>query len=118
MIYISGPITSVPNYMEHFNKAEETLLSIGKDVFNPARNILLFKNIHPEYDWYIDLSLTELSWCNEILMLKGWENSKGARLEYEYAKAHNYNILFEGEDTGEECLKKCNPIINIPNPSS
>lgn len=102
MIYISGPITNNPDYMECFNEAEDLLLEMGIDVFNPARNILLFKNLQAEYDWYIDLSLTELSWCDEILMLENWRNSEGARLEYEYAKAHNYNILFWGKDIGVE----------------
>ena len=35
-------------------------------------------------------------------MLENWRNSEGARLEYEYAKAHNYNILFLGKDIGVE----------------
>lgn len=102
MIYISGPITDNPDYMQCFNEAEEALLNMNFDVFNPARNILLFPNTEAQYNWYIDLSLTELSWCDEILMLEGWQKSKGARLEYEYARTHNYNILFWGKDIGIE----------------
>lgn len=102
MIYISGPITNNPDYMKCFNEAENVLLDFGMDVFNPTRNILLFEKLQAKYDWYIDLSLTELSWCDEILMLEDWQKSKGARLEYEYAKAHNYNILFWGKDIGVE----------------
>ena len=50
------------------------------------------------YQEYIKMSLCMLSMCDTIYMLKGWKDSKGAKLEHEYAKAHNYNIIYESEE--------------------
>ena len=43
----------------------------------------------------MQMSMTMLKMCNAIYMLKGWEDSKGARLEYNYAIENNYKIIFE-----------------------
>lgn len=93
-IYISGPITGTDNYMERFEKAENGLKALGVSVVNPAKvNAML--PIDTSWSEYMDMSFTMLRMCNEIYMLKGWENSRGAKLEYEYAKGAGYSIFYE-----------------------
>lgn len=96
-IYISGGITNVPNYMEHFNKAENELTKQGYDVVNPARINANLPTICTHED-YMKVSIAELSICDSIYMLKGFDNSKGAMEELAYAINHDYTIILEVEE--------------------
>lgn len=96
-IYISGGITNVPNYPTKFRIAEETLIKLGFNVINPCRcNDILPPN--SKHSDYMVISLAALSLCDSIYMLKDWENSKGASMEFEYALGKGYKIFFEDEE--------------------
>ena len=97
-IYISGKITGTKDYKQRFNNAELYLMNHSDfDIINPALvNSMLPTNT--TYQEYMKMSLCMLSMCDTIYMLKGWKDSKGAKLEHEYAKAHNYNIIYESEE--------------------
>lgn len=87
-IYISGPITGIDNYMERFEEVEKEMMAAGYIVINPAKvNKQLPPPPHTSYEQYMKMSLVMLSDADEIYMMRGWERSKGARLEYEYASA-------------------------------
>ena len=90
-IYIAGPISNNPDYMEQFAAAEESLKKAGHEVINPA------KNQGYTYKDYIDIGLYELSHCDAIYLLKGYAKSKGAALEHLYAITTKMVILKEGE---------------------
>ena len=94
MIYISGKITGTDDYLQRFERAEKHLNTMNIiDVINPAK----VNSYLPElsYNQYIKMSLCMLEMCDTIYMLKDWENSIGAKLEWEYAKANNYKIMYE-----------------------
>lgn len=96
-IYISGGITGVPDAVDHFKKAQEELEKRGYSVINPA----LLNSIMPKdatYEDYMMVCLTLLSLCDSIYMLKGWEQSRGANTEYQYAVDYDYTIIYETED--------------------
>jgi len=101
MIYISGPITGTDDYMERFDAAEKMLAEKGCAVVNPARyNARLPEEM--EYKDYMQVSLALLGACDTIYMLKGWQDSKGARLEHAYAEAMGIEIIYQESTPPEE----------------
>ena len=89
-IYIAGKITGLKDYKEHFNNAEENLKQAGHICMNPS--------ILPEgFPWgiYIPICYAMIDACDSIYLLKNWVDSKGAKLEYEYAKSKNKVIFYE-----------------------
>ena len=96
-IYISGAITGTNDFMERFQKAEEKLKEAGHMVYNPARANSYMPD-GTSYEEYMKVSFCLLDLADTIYMLKGWENSKGARRELEYAKEKGKAIIFEKEN--------------------
>lgn len=86
-IYIAGPMTGRPelNYPA-FNAVEAALRAMNYRVENPAVNA----NYAPEgadYAWFIRAGLLQLLRCRSIVLLDGWEESRGATLEHLVAEA-------------------------------
>lgn len=101
-IYISGPMEGMEDYLENFREAEEVLLEMGHVVVNPARLDKVVKGIGLSREDYLELDLKLLEWCDAIVMLDGWQRSRGCNREYGYAvgtkkKIISYNTLKEME---------------------
>ena len=81
-IYIAGPMTGIENYnREAFFGMADYLASFGHVCLNPAN--------HPDgltQKEYMHLCFAMIDVCDAIVMLKGWENSTGAKKEYNYAE--------------------------------
>lgn len=81
-VYVAGPMTGYPelNYPA-FRAASERLRSLGFDVVSPAE-------LNPITTPYREAMLNDiiaLVKCDHILMLQGWQASKGATLEHHIA---------------------------------
>ncbi|AOT26997.1 nucleoside 2-deoxyribosyltransferase [Vibrio phage VaK] len=90
-IYIAGPMTGLPEFNKpEFFKAEFKLRCDNYTVLNPA--ILPDGLQHHEY---MEICLPMVRVSNAVYMLKGWEKSKGAVMEHEYAKDLGLEITYQ-----------------------
>ena len=90
IIYVSGKMTGV----EHFNRPAfnfiaEHLVRTGHRVINPAS--LPFGLT---YDAYMDISFAMVRACEAIYMIDGWQTSRGAKLELDYAKSLGKQVIY------------------------
>lgn len=88
-VYISGPMTNDPDFVRKFKKAEATLKQHNCIVLNPV--IWTVNNLELSYADYMTLDLAMLSICDYMVLLPGYEASKGCSIEIEFAK--NRNII-------------------------
>ena len=91
-VYISGPITGVPDYRTNFKKAEQSLKDKGYSVVNPAA----IADVLPTdmtYEEYMQHDLFLLDMCGAMVMLPGWHTSIGANREYGYALGRDITVL-------------------------
>ncbi|MEN2672595.1 DUF4406 domain-containing protein [Herbaspirillum huttiense] len=83
-IYIAGPMSGLPELnFPAFHAAAAELRAQGYDVVNPAEI-----NADPTAGWVacMRLDIAQLVTCDQIMMLPGWENSRGATLELHIAQ--------------------------------
>ena len=90
-VYLAGKITGDPGYKEKFKKAEDYFLA--RDGFVPLNPAVLPAEGF-EYAAYVRMSMAMLRECDAACFLPGWEDSPGARDEYDLAKMMRKEILF------------------------
>lgn len=94
-VYLSGPITNVKNYKGLFMFAEE-LADFGeaKQIYNPASQIPSSSS----WEQAMHRCLSEITNYDTVVMLPGWNVSRGARLERDVALACGMHIVDFGEN--------------------
>lgn len=80
-IYIAGRITGNPYYKAEFKETKAVLQEAGHTVLNPAE---LPEGMKPAD--YMRICFAMLESADVVLFQHGWQESKGAKLEYDYAK--------------------------------
>ena len=91
-VYISGPMTGLPGFnFAAFDEAAAVLEAWGWEVENPAE-----KGIIDGWTWadYLRYDLARLVECDGVVLLPGWEASKGARLEHHVATELGMWIMY------------------------
>jgi hypothetical protein len=82
-VYIAGPVTGTDDYKIRFSEAEAQIRELGLEPVNPVAPGLVEG---ASYKYYIDRGLKMLMESDVVLMLPGWTQSDGARLEEMYAR--------------------------------
>ena len=92
-VYIAGPMRGYPDLnFPAFHKAAENLELGMWDVVNPA---VLNPDPNADYVECMRIDIKALCDCDAIYLLRGWEMSEGANVEYNVARALKLKIIFE-----------------------
>lgn len=93
-VYISGAIAhlNLKERQQAFKKAEKMLEGCGYWPINPFCN-----GLPQDADWrdHMKADVGLLLSCSAIYMLKGWELSKGCKLELDVATSCGIQVMFE-----------------------
>ena len=76
-IYIAGPVDGVPDCLDRFGAAELVLIGEGHQPVNPLPGA----PAGASWEAHMKRDIRLLLECDAILLLDGWERSRGARLE-------------------------------------
>lgn len=94
-IYISGPMTGMPDLnVSAFRAESDRLRSLGYDVVNPAE-----LNPDPAIGWHecMRRDLAALLTCDTLALLDHWQKSAGAHLEMHVAHRVGMEIVIARE---------------------
>lgn len=97
--YIAGPYRSATPHgiLENIRRAESVALKYwlrGYATICPHMNTRLFDGTAPDELW-LDGDLVILARCDVIVMMYGWEKSKGATAELEYAQSLGKEVILD-----------------------
>jgi hypothetical protein len=82
-VYIAGPMTGLPDHnFPAFHAMAAQLRAQGLDAVNPAEI-----NAGKDGAWadYMRADIAQLVTCDSLMLLPGWERSRGAKLEFRIA---------------------------------
>ena len=90
IVYIAGPMTGLTDFnRESFKLADRDLRLAGFETRNPAVLPIGWS----KYEDYIAVGLAMLATADLVALLPGWEKSKGAGIEAEYAKSNGIPVV-------------------------
>ncbi len=95
-IYIAGKISGLnrSNVIQKFEAAQKSLSKKGHQVFIPC---VLPAYEEVSHEDYLHICYAIIDVCDAVYMLSDWQQSEGARLEYEYAIEKKKQIIFHKE---------------------
>lgn len=108
-IYIAGPMTGLPdNNYPAFHDAANRLRGRAWHVENPAENPEPHTDAACKWTAYMRMGVSQLMTCHAIYLLPGWQNSKGASLEYLVAQRLGLTIYVHAtqDDVLDEQLQQ------------
>ena len=104
-VYIAGKITGLDEALvfKKFNESKRQLRRQGCSVMSPA---VLASNDGFAHSDYMHICFAMIDVCDAVYMQKDWRDSKGARMELQYARSCKKKIFYEDESTGEDSEQK------------
>lgn len=93
-VYLAGPMSGLPDYnYPAFNAEAARLRALGYHVENPAEN----PKPEPEtWENYLRVALRQMLTCDAVLLLPGFQRSRGAMLEMQTAKELQIAVFMAG----------------------
>ena len=120
-IYIAGPMRGIRLYnFPAFDAARDRLAAAGWDVLSPADldrgTGFEPTDLPPDFDWFtlpahfslddaVTRDIAAIRSCQAVYMLRGWQDSRGARAERAVAEWLGLEVLEEPETILEEALR-------------
>lgn len=93
-IYLSGPIRGVDDFRDRFAAAAAAVRARGHKPLNPVNNPFDRGNLREIIRWDLFLVTT----ADAILMLEGWKDSGGAKIELALAEYLGLEVFTAPED--------------------
>lgn len=98
LAYIAGPYRAgtVRGVVENIRNAESVAIEFwrkGYAVICPHKNTALFDGVCPDHIW-LNGDFEILKRCDVIVMVPGWEKSKGATAELRFAKKIGMEVFY------------------------
>lgn len=100
-VYLAGPMADLPDHnAEGFRKATWHAKNMGWTVYNPHNTrpshggqlcagpeapLILHRGLSHTRSCWLAASMAEMPRCDAVLMLPGWEASRGATAEWDHA---------------------------------
>lgn len=102
-VYLAGPVTPQQGYTAEDNVASALkvyweCLRAGIPAFCPQMSGAFPTTFSIEYDIWIDYSYQVIKRCTHLLMLPRWQESSGAKLEFEYANQIQIPVVMSLEE--------------------
>lgn len=99
--YIAGKVTGLEkaDIFKKFYESGKLLKKDGHLVMSPA---VLALNEGFKHEDYMHICYAMIDVCDAVYMQKDWQQSKGARMELQYAKDWKKQIIYEDETTRED----------------
>lgn len=90
-LYISGPMSGLPDYNHPaFNEAARLLRAAGYQVTNPAEKAL---PITATWLQHMRADIRAMMDCDGLAILPGWQNSRGANAEINLAHSLGLDVF-------------------------
>lgn len=92
--YVSGPMTGIPEFnFPAFAAKTAELRAEGLTVVSPHE---VAGDLGHPWDYYLRKDIRALMDCTHVVLLDGWEASRGARLEVHIARALGMTVIEPG----------------------
>lgn len=111
-VYISGQISGLPieEVKEKFSSIEAQLIAQGYEVVNPLKNGLPW---NAPWELHIAMDIVLLMGCDTIYLLTGWDNSRGATLEKNFAELTKKKIIYEAAPAYSEIKQAITEVMGV-----
>lgn len=87
--YLSGSVSSDPDFRDKFAYAEFQLKKCGFKVLNPVKH----EKDGKKWSYYLKKDIRKLTRCQGIILLEGWQDSEGANLELAIARGLGFEVM-------------------------
>ena len=85
-IYISGPISGTKDYRDRFKVAAQQIRAKGHEPVNPCDLDRILDPATTTWTQFMLADIGLLKACDAVVVLEGWESSRGAKIEVKKAQ--------------------------------